>query len=276
MISVEASLREKERKLDALLEHCGKVLVAFSGGVDSAFLLDRAAALLGRENILAVTAASPIRPAAETEGACALAARLELPHRLLETAELTLDPFLENGPDRCFHCKKELCRQLRALAGDASLETIIDGANYDDLSDYRPGAAAARDAGIRSPLQEAALTKAEIRALSRRRGLSTWNLPAESCLATRFPYGERLELGRIRRAEKAESFLRSLGLARELRVRSEGDSARIEVVPGEMALLWEKRREILPYLQGIGFQQISLDLAGYHPGGQNRGLPGYR
>lgn len=266
-ITVEAPLHEKEEKLEQLIKSYEKALIAFSGGVDSAFLLHRSVALLGKENILAVTAASPIRPAAETEAACALAVKLGVPHRLIETAELSLENFLKNPSDRCFHCKEELCRQLKALAVEKSFEVIIDGANHDDLSDYRPGAAAVRAAGVRSPLQEAALTKAEIRALSRRYRLPTWNMPAESCLATRFPYGERLEIEKIGRVEQGESFLRSLGLKREIRLRSWGDSARIEVDPGEMVMLLERRREVLSRLQELGFQQVSLDLGGYTPAG---------
>jgi uncharacterized protein len=266
------SLPEKEKRLEELLVGFGKVLVAFSGGVDSTFLLHRAVTLLGRDNVLAVTATSPIRPATESAAAGALAAELAAEHQFISTGELSLEPFLENRSDRCYHCKKELCRGLKAIAAVGTYRYIIDGANHDDRFDYRPGAAAARACGIRSPLQEAALTKSEIRLLSRRDRLSTWNRPAESCLATRFPYGERLERRQIERVEKAESYLRTLGLEQELRVRTSGGCARIEAAPAEMALLWERRREVVAYLREIGFLHTALDLEGYSPGGMNRSL----
>ncbi len=267
----ELTLPEKEEKLAQLLTGCGKALVAFSGGADSTFLLHRAVSLLGAHRVLAVTAASPIRAAAETEAACALAAELAAPHRLLRTAELSRKPFLENRPDRCYHCKEELCRRLGELSAAGSFDSILDGANFDDLAEYRPGTAAARACGIRSPLQEAALSKAEIRLLSRRDRLPTWNRPAESCLATRFPYGEKLEQAKLARVEQAELYLRSLGLRQEIRVRSRGDSARIEVVPAELALLWENRAAVSARLRKSGFTDVAVDLEGYSPGRADRG-----
>lgn len=271
-IFTNAALREKEKRLDQLLGGCRGALVAFSGGVDSTFLLYKAAALLGRENILAVTAASPIRPAAETRAACDMAALLKVPHRLIHTAELSRDLFLDNRPDRCYHCRKELCASLVSLSDRESRPCIMDGANHNDLSDYRPGAAAAREYGVRSPLQEAALTKEEIRRLSRRYRLPTWNRLAETCLATRFPYGEKIDLEKLKRVENAESFLRSLGLRREIRVRSHGGSARIEINPAEYARVLKKRAAISSYFKEIGFLHISLDLEGFISGSLNRSL----
>lgn len=267
-----APLHEKEIKLDRLLGKYKQVLAAFSGGVDSTFLLYRAAAVLGPDNVLAVTAFSAIRPTAETGAACALARQFLVPHRLIRTEELSRPAFLENRPDRCYHCKKELCNRLKAISASEPLKYIIDGANHDDLSDYRPGTTAVRACGIRSPLQEVALTKNEIRELSRRHGLPTWNRPAESCLATRFPYGETLDPEKLRRVEKAELFLRSLGLQQEIRVRSHGDSARIEVSPEEMALIWENKVEVGARLRESGFRDVALDLKGYSPGRLDREL----
>lgn len=257
------ALREKENKLEQILGYCQGALVSFSGGADSAFLLYKAATVLDKENILAVTAVSPIRPSAETQAACELAAQLMVPHRLIHTSELTCDPFVKNSPDRCYHCKRELYATLAAISHQESLPCILDGSNLDDLAEYRPGSAAAREYGVRSPLQEAALTKEEIRFLSRRYHLPTWDRPANSCLATRFPYGEKLELEKLDRVEKGENFLRSLGLRQEIRVRSRGDSARIEVAPAEIPAVLQKRAAISAYFKKIGFSHISLDLEGY-------------
>jgi uncharacterized protein len=269
---IGAALRKKERRLEELLRGCRGAIVAFSGGVDSTFLLYKAASVLGRKNILAVTAASPIRPAAETEAASKLAAWLGVPHRLIHTAELSSPLFLENGPDRCYHCKKVLLDALAAIAAVESRSCLLDGSNHDDLSDYRPGAAAAREFGLRSPLQEAGLAKEEIRLLSRRHRLPTWNLPSQSCLATRIPYGEQISLEKLKRIEDAESFLRSLGLRRELRVRCHGRSARIEVRPADFARVLKKRAAVSSYFKQIGFLHVSLDLEGYASGSLNRSL----
>ncbi len=186
---------------------------------------------------------------------------------------MSRDLFLDNRPDRCYHCRKELYASLAVLSGQESRSFILDGANHDDLSDYRPGAAAAREYGIHSPLQEAALTKEEIRRLSRRYRLPNWNRPAETCLATRFPYGEKIELEKLKRVEQAESFLRSLGLRREIRVRYHGESARIEVNPAEFARVQKKRAAISSYFKEIGFKHISLDLEGFVSGNLNHSLP---
>ncbi|HOA35806.1 MAG TPA: ATP-dependent sacrificial sulfur transferase LarE [Bacillota bacterium] len=267
-----AALRKKEKRLEYLLSGCRGALIAFSGGVDSAFLLYKAAAALGRNNILAVTAVSPIRTASEIKAAGELAAALGIPHRLIHTAELSSPLFLENGPDRCYHCKKTLFASLAAIAAKESRNCILDGSNYDDLADYRPGAAAACEFGVRSPLQEAALAKKEIRILSRRCRLPVWNRPAQSCLATRFPYGEKIELEKLKRVEEAESFLRSLGLRREIRVRCHGRSARIEVCPADFARVIKKRAAVGSYFKKIGFRHVSLDLEGYASGILNRSL----
>ncbi len=249
--------------MEQILSDCQGALVSFSGGADSAFLLYKAAAVLGKENILAITAVSPIRPSAETNAACELAELLMVPHRLIHTAELSCDPFVTNSPDRCYHCKRDLYATLAAISHRESLPCILDGSNIDDLAEYRPGSTAAREYGVRSPLQEAALTKKEIRCLSRRYHLPTWDRPANSCLATRFPYGEKLELEKLERVEKGEEFLRALGLRREIRVRSQGDRARIEVAPSEIPTVLQKRAAISSYFRKIGFSHVSLDLEGY-------------
>ena len=212
--------------------------------------------MLGEANILAVTAVSPIRPSSEKQAACELAALLKVPHRLVHTSELTCDPFVKNSTQRCYYCKKELYATLAAISLEMSLACILDGGNLDDLAEYRPGSTAAREYGVRSPLQEAQLTKEEIRLLSRQYRLPTWNRPANSCLATRFPYGEELKLEKLARVEKAEEFLSSLGLVQRIRVRSHEDSASIEVEAAEAPLIFQNRAAITTKFKKIGFTRI--------------------
>lgn len=250
------ALEEKENKLDEIIRDCQGALVSFSGGADSAFLLYKATQVLGKENVLAVTAVSPIRPSSEKQAACELAAQLKVPHRLIHTSELSCDPFVNNSSKRCYHCKKELFATLAAISLEMSLPCIMDGGNLDDLDEYRPGATAAQEFGVRSPLQEASLTKEEIRFLSRRYSLPTWNRPANSCLATRFPYGEKLEPEKLARVEKAEEFLYSLGLKKRVRVRSHEGSASIEVEAAEAPLIFQNKAAIITKFKKIGFTRI--------------------
>ncbi len=248
------------------------VLVAFSGGVDSAFLLKVAADSLGR-NVLAVTAVSPTYPQEEHDRACALARALGVRHISIFTDELADPTFASNPPNRCYHCKKALFGKLREIAARENLRVIVDASNADDLSDYRPGRKAAEEAGIRSPLVEAGLVKAEIRLLSKEMGLETWDKPSAACLASRLPYGERITPEKLRRIDAAEKILRELGF-KQVRVRSHGDLARIEVESEALPKLASPgtRDHVAAELKKLGFTYVTLDLLGYRTGSLNEAL----
>lgn len=269
---LEGAAGRKEEQLADILAGLGGALVAFSGGVDSTYLLDRALHVLGPEKVLAVTAASALQPAGEKEAAAALASRLGAAHLVISFAPLEIATIRDNMPERCYYCKKELFGRLWSLARDRSLPAILDGTNREDSADYRPGLKAARELGVRSPLLEAGLIKKEIRLLSRRRALPTWNRPAAACLASRFPYGERLEPGKLRRVERAERFLQGLGLGGAVRVRCHGPLARIEVSLPDVAPVLEYKKPIAAYFKQIGFLYVALDLEGFRTGSMNRAL----
>ncbi|OGD22848.1 MAG: TIGR00268 family protein [Candidatus Aminicenantes bacterium RBG_16_63_16] len=249
-----------------------KVLVAFSGGVDSTLLLKAALDVLGPD-ALAVIASSETYPGREVRAARALARRLGAQVLVVHTREIDNPAFSENSPRRCYHCKLELFSLLRKMADERGLPYVLDGSNADDRSDYRPGSQAGRELGIRSPLQEAGLTKADIRALSREFGLPTWNKPSMACLASRFPYHVPIERANLVRVGKAEDALRRLGLA-QLRVRHHGDIARIEVPAEEFPKLMEvpTRRRIVARFKKLGYIYVTLDLEGYRTGSLNEPL----
>lgn len=266
------------RKLAALkarLAGLGSACLAWSGGVDSTFLAAVAREVLG-DRLLAVTAVSETYSGRERRAARRLARRLGLRHRLLRTRELELASFRANPPDRCYHCKRELFLKLKALAARSGLAALLDGQNADDAGDYRPGARAAAELGAVSPLKEAGLTKREIRALSRRMGLPTWNAPAQACLASRFPYGRALSAKGLARVAAAEEALRGLGFG-QLRVRDHGDVARIEVPPADLRrLTGPARTRIVRSLKRLGYAYVTLDLEGYRTGSMNEVLRGGR
>ena len=255
-------MERKLRKLREILASMGRVLIAFSGGVDSAFLLRVAVDTLEAENVLAATAVAPIHPRRETEEARRLAAELGVEHILVELDLLGNPDFTANPPDRCYHCKRMLMQELASVAAARGIPHIAEGSNVDDLGDYRPGRKALAEFGVRSPLLEAGLTKAEIRELSRRLGLPTWDKPPMSCLATRIPYGEAITLERLSRIAQAEESLIEMGF-RFLRVRDHGTIARVEVPPQEMQRLLARRDDVVRALKDAGYRFVTLDLEGY-------------
>ena len=268
---MDAGLEAKYRMLTRRLSALGRILVAFSGGVDSTLVLKAGVEACGA-GVLAVTAVSPAVPAREQEEAVALAAFLQARHRLLRTAEMADPNYVANPTNRCYFCKRELYARLAHLAAAEGYAAVVDGANRDDLADWRPGRQAAAERAVLSPLVEADFTKAEIRAASQALGLPTWDKPAMPCLASRFPYGTPITVGGLRRVERAEAVLRQHGF-RELRVRHFGEAARIEVAPAELPRLLEpaRRAAVTAALQGLGYRQVAVDPEGFRSGKLNAG-----
>jgi pyridinium-3,5-biscarboxylic acid mononucleotide sulfurtransferase len=266
--SLSPTLASRYQALEELLREMGHVLVAFSAGVDSTFLLAAAVECLG-ENVMAVTGLSPSVPAAEREEAAALAQQLGARHRFIDTAELDRPGYVANAADRCYFCKSELFERLGALARIEGCAWVLDGANVDDLGDVRPGREAARQYGVRSPLVEVGLSKADIRELSRALGLRTWEKPAMACLASRIPHGIPVTIERLGQVEKAEAALRALGF-RKVRVRHHEAIARIELPPEERTRLLDAglAAAAVEQVKAAGYQFVVLDLEGYRPGGR--------
>ena len=262
----------KLQRLRALLRETKRAVVAFSSGVDSTFLLRVAHEELG-DNVIAATIRSHTFPRRELDDATAFCRAEGVRHEIIDSDELSMPEFASNPPDRCYHCKKMIFGKLLAFAHDNGIDAVLEGSNIDDDGDYRPGRRAIKELGVRSPLHEAGLTKNEIRALSRKMGLPTSDKPSFACLASRFPYGERITVAGLKRVERAEQWLLDAGLGlTQLRVRSHGDMARIEVPPDDIPRLAAHADKIATTLKEIGFAYVALDLRGYRTGSMNETL----
>jgi uncharacterized protein len=272
MASIPPELQRKEAALEAELRAAGRVIVAFSGGVDSSYLALAAQRALGA-GALAVTADSASYPASHRAMAERVVADFGLAHRFVRTHEMESEDYRANRPDRCFHCKTELFDVLGSLRAELGFDAVAYGVNTDDTSDFRPGHRAAEQHGVLSPFLSVGLSKAEIRALSRAAGLPTAELPSSACLSSRLPYGTRVTPERLRQVDEGEEKLRALGF-RQVRLRHHGPLARIEVDPDELprALEPEMARRIAASVKQLGFRWVALDLDGYRTGSLNEGL----
>lgn len=270
---MEPVLQRKEQRLFELLASMDSVLVAYSGGADSAYLAWAAHRVLG-PNALAVTADSASIPESHKRDAIAFARQFEIRHRLIETREFENPAYTRNDPNRCFHCKDELFERMNELGAELGVSTIAYGVNKDDTGDFRPGHRAALQHQVRAPLLEADLAKAEIRALSRAAGLPTWDRPAAACLSSRIPYGTEVTPENVKLVERGEEALATLGF-RVYRVRYHGALARIEIGSDELerALSLDMARKLVQAFRALGFQYVTLDLAGYRQGSLNEVLP---
>jgi uncharacterized protein len=265
-------MEDKQERLFTSLRKLECVIVAFSGGTDSAYLAWAANHVLGK-NSLAVTADSASIPESHKRDAEAFVERFGILHEYVQTREFDNPDYARNGPDRCFHCKDELFTRLEELGRERGYQHIIYGVNHDDLGDYRPGQGAAKNHQVAAPLADAGLTKAEIRELSRRVGLPTWDRPASACLSSRIPYGTPVTIENVKTVETGEEQLKALGF-RQFRVRFHGDVVRIEVAREEMAraLSMEMADRFTAIFKGLGFRYITLDLEGYRQGSLNEVL----
>jgi len=267
---VKTTSQVKLKQLQQMLTDMKSCAIAYSGGVDSTFLIKVAYDTLGT-NALAVTGTSSTYPQRELKDAKRFAHTIGVPHVIIHSEELDITKFSDNPPDRCYYCKKELFRKIQQIAKEHHLNTVLDGANADDTFDYRPGAKARKELGVKSPLKDVGLTKQEIRDLSRSLHLKTSEKPAFACLASRFPYGTKITKERLKQIESAEEFLFSLGI-RQFRVRFHQDIARIEVSSNDFQGILTHAEMIVKRFKKLGFTYITLDLEGYRTGSMNEVL----
>lgn len=260
---------EKLQKLEDNIRHMGSLAVSFSGGVDSTFLLKVATDVLG-DRALAVTARSSTYPERELKEAEAFAQRIGVRHVVIDSEELDIKGYSDNPVNRCYYCKHELFEKVKEVARQNGIRYVSDGSNLDDLGDYRPGMQAAKELEVVSPLKAAEMTKDDIRLLSREMGLPTWNKPAFACLASRFPYGQKITREKLAMVDQAEQYLLDRGF-RQVRVRHHGDLARIEVGPGELNRFFNEEfmAKVYAEFKRIGFTYVTLDLRGYRTGSMN-------
>ena len=272
-LELKTETLSKFESLKSILKDMETVLVGFSGGVDSSFLLKTAQDVLG-DRVLAVIAKSETYPEKEQGEAVKLAEEWKVPLKIIQTDELDNPEFVQNPPTRCYFCKNELFSKLKEIASSEGILFVCDGANYEDLDDFRPGAKAAEELGVRSPLKEAGLIKDEIREISRWMGLPTWNKPSLACLSSRFPYNTEIDRDSLKQISLAEDYLRSKGFT-QVRVRHHGQIARIEVEPDEIVIMMdpELRQDVVENLKAFGYAYVALDLAGYRTGSMNEPLP---
>ncbi|MGZ4032094.1 MAG: ATP-dependent sacrificial sulfur transferase LarE [Tumebacillaceae bacterium] len=263
-------LLQKKQKMYDILGTMDQVIVAFSAGIDSTFVLACAHEVLG-DRVLAITAASETFPDRELQEAIELAKQLGVRHEVIEIKEMENPNFVANNPDRCYHCKAGLYSRLTALAQERGIPFVLDGANMDDLGDYRPGRQAAKDYAIRSILQEAEFYKEELREVAREMGLSNWNKPSFACLSSRIPYGNLITLDKVGQLDRGEDKLRRLGF-KQIRVRHHDNIARVEVLREELLRAIECADEITEILKAEGFTYVTLDLQGYRSGSMNETL----
>jgi len=269
---MKKELQEKYDRLKSNLLNMKRVLVAFSGGVDSTFLLKTAHDIL-EDGVLAVTAVSEIHPEWETEEALNFVRKNRIRYKIVKGDEMDNPDFTLNPPERCYICKRGLFCQLKVIAEDENIYFVMDGENAGDVDDFRPGSRAAGELGVHSPLKEAGLNKDEIRRLSRLLGLSTWNKPSQACLASRFPYYTEITARTLKQVEDAEEVLHSMGIS-QVRVRHHNDIAKIEVLPEDVPSLFKAgiTHKIIKRFKKLGYTYVTLDLAGYRTGSLNEML----
>ena len=265
-------LQDKYNKLKSMIKELQSAAVAFSGGVDSTFLIKVCFDVLG-EKAIAVTATSSTYPQREFKEACDYAKEIGITHIVIESEETEIDGFTKNPPNRCYYCKHELFSKVKEVANERNINYVLDGSNYDDIGDFRPGMKAAKELEVVSPLKEAELTKEDIRMLSKELELPTWNKPAFACLSSRFPYGQEINIEKLTMVEKAEDYLRNIGI-KQLRVRHHGEIARIEVDPKEREKFFDiiLLDEIYSKFKSIGFTYVTMDIGGYRTGSMNEVL----
>jgi uncharacterized protein len=264
------TVEQKLEHLKTILASLESVVIAYSGGVDST-LLSKVAFDVLRDNAIAVTARSETYPQSELQEAVEFAGIIGIEHEITVSEELDIPEFSNNPVNRCYYCKKELFTKLKEIAQERGFRHVIDGSNFDDMDDYRPGLQAVSELDVRSPLKEARLTKDDIRELSRRFGLPTWDKPSFACLSSRFPYGHKITRDKLTAVGEAEMFLRDLGV-RQLRVRHHDQMARIEVAEDDMGTLIGNREQIVSKLKELGYDYVTVDLQGYRMGSMNEVL----